>query len=636
MASANIAEAPGGEMAEGLLGGVLGGEDENSEVERADALSGAEAFAAAVAAKLAGNDPGVARKTEEFLSDQSQLLKVQKRHVEEEHAARLHYLRGQAREVDIRRFGLRLRIGFQIFIALIATVIGIGLALLLHDAISSHSVVVESFDAPPALAARGLSGKVVASGVLDELNRLQNATRTTAVKRDLATAWSSEVKLSVPETGISIGEISRLLKARFGHDLHIDGSLTQTESGDLILTVRGDRIAPQSFSGSSADLAKLSTQAAEYIYAQSEPAPWAYYLQNAQRNEEAIAFVRAAFASSDKADRPYLLNVWANALQSIGGSTQQSLDLYRAALKLKPDYWVAYNNVMNSLWTMGDEEGAWRMGQELAAVAGGRPGRAPEVLYENSDVLTWNLQAWLIATTADVDSSAGAGSATGSSGVQIGDIQQRLHDPAAADLALQTTKGEAKDPTIAALTHFVRGRIAAEAGDVTHAVQEMEAFGAAFADPAVSRQYPGYNCWIAPAEEAAGHPDKADAALQSAGAYIDCYRFRGDILNARGDWPDAQKAYVAAVALAPDLPAGYYSWGVALAKHGNLAEAEAKLKEANQRGPRWADPLKAWGDVLAKQGHMKEALVKYDEALKYASNWAALKQARATTAHEQS
>ena len=27
---------------------------------------------------------------------------------------------------------------------------------------------------------------------------------------------------------------------------------------------------------------------------------------------------------------------------------------------------------------------------------------------------------------------------------------------------------------------------------------------------------PGYNCWIAPAEEAAGHPDKADAVLMTA------------------------------------------------------------------------------------------------------------------------
>ena len=72
--------------------------------------------------------------------------------------------------------------------------------------------------------------------------------------------------------------------------------------------------------------------------------------------------------------------------------------------------------------------------------------------------------------------------------------------------------------------------------------------------------------------------------------------------------------------------------GVALARHGDLAGAEVKLKDANQRGPHWADPLKAWGDVLVKQGKTKEALAKYNEALKYASNWKQLKEAREAAA----
>jgi tetratricopeptide (TPR) repeat protein len=67
-------------------------------------------------------------------------------------------------------------------------------------------------------------------------------------------------------------------------------------------------------------------------------------------------------------------------------------------------------------------------------------------------------------------------------------------------------------------------------------------------------------------------------------------------------------------------------------KHTDLDGAVVKLKDANRKGPYWADPLKAWGDVLAKRGHAKEALVKYDEALKYAPNWAALTQARETAA----
>jgi hypothetical protein len=60
----------------------------------------------------------------------------------------------------------------------------------------------------------------------------------------------------------------------------------------------------------------------------------------------------------------------------------------------------------------------------------------------------------------------------------------------------------------------------------------------------------------------------------------------------------------------------------------------AKLKDANRKGPHWADPLKAWGDVLAKRGHAKEALVKYDEALRYAPNWTSLTEARVSAAKQ--
>jgi tetratricopeptide (TPR) repeat protein len=98
-----------------------------------------------------------------------------------------------------------------------------------------------------------------------------------------------------------------------------------------------------------------------------------------------------------------------------------------------------------------------------------------------------------------------------------------------------------------------------------------------------------------------------------------------DVSNA---WASEAKLAVPA----PDLPAAYFSWGVALAKHGDLAGAEAKLAAANRRGPHWADPLKASGNVLVKQGKTKDALAKYDEALKYAPIWKELTEAREVVA----
>ena len=602
-----------------MFGGVLGGEAEDAGEGLDEGAVGAEALAVALAADHARQDDRVAEAAAAFLKAQTEALSEQR-------ALRVHHLQSQSREGRLRRIGQRIRIGTQVAFGLIAAGVALGLAVMVIDAFDSRSVVVDPFDAPPALASRGLTGKVIASGVLDTLTRLQAATRSTATQRNLANAWTSDIKVELPETGVSIGDVVRLLKARFGHDTHIDGDLLQTETGSLALTIRGDGVLPKTFEAPAGELDTLTTQAAEYVYGQSQPALYATYLMNAGRNADAVAFAKAAYARTGEDDRPFLLNVWADALQNVGAPVRESAPLYMEAIRLKPDFWIGYNNLMNVDALLGDEEGAWRLAQTMRRKAGGRPGRAPELFYQNVDLMTWNLLPWRASALADLKNHAGVGSAVGTP--LAADIDARLHSPAEAELQLQTTQGDASDPTVAAMTHFVRGRLAAEAGDTATAASEMEAFQAAYANPIVSSNYPGYLCWVAPAEEAAGHPDKADAVLKAAGRYVDCYRFEGDFLDRRGDWAGAQAAYARAVAIAPDLPAADYSWGLALARHGDPAGAEARLAAAHLRGPRWADPLKAWGDLLARQGRWRDALARYEEALKDAPAWAALRQAR--------
>ncbi|HEY1928621.1 MAG TPA: tetratricopeptide repeat protein [Caulobacteraceae bacterium] len=580
--------------------------------------------AAAAAMDVAHDNSDLAAKAAAYFEEQARLVRIQREHLHEQRAVQLSNLK-------LRRFTERLKAATQVFIILVVTILGLGVLVLLYDASRSKAVIVEPFDVPPGLTARGLTGKVVAGGVLDALTQLQTATRSSSAQRHLANAWTGDIKVEVPETGVSVGDIDRMLKARFGRDIHIDGNLVQSDAGGVALTVRGDGVLPRTFEGGPADLDRLTTAAAEYVYGQAEPALYAEYLTHVGRNADALAFSKAAYATASKADRPYLLNAWANALVNTGASPQQSLPLYRAALKLKPDYWAAYNNIMSADLVLGDEEALWRGGVAMLKASTAGRGRAPEIYFENWNLVTWNLQAWRESAIADSEAHSAIGSADFTEAPLIADIDVRLHDPADAELRLQTAKADVGDPSLAAMTHFVRGKLALEAGDARGAAAEMEAFGAAYANPIVSGNYAGYDCWIAPAEEAAGRPDKADAALTAGGHFVDCYRFRGDILDHRGDWAGAQKAYAQAVALAPDLPAGYYSWGLALARHGDLAGAIARQQAANQRGPHWADPLKAWGDVLARQGRWREARAKYEQALKYAPEWSQLRQARAAT-----
>lgn len=625
-------------MTEGLLGGVLGNEDEKPETEAPGTLAGADAFAAAVAARLSASDPEVARDTSVFLKKQAQLLETQNEHLKDEHALRLEHLAHQRQLLRGQRISQAIRISFQILIALLVLAVALGIAAMLHRAFTSHEVVIDTFDAPAGLAARGVTGSVVAGDVLDALTGLQNDTTGTAAtfERNLSNAWSSQLRVEVPDTGISLGDLSALLSAHFGHDLHIGGALVETDSGQLVLTIRGDNLAPKTFTGSAGMLQQLAAEAAQYVYAQSEPALWAFYLFHQGRCPEAIAFVRSAYEDADPQFRPYLLNAEANCVRETGGrmSVREALALYHAAQALEPDYWVTYLNEQLTLSTLGDEEGAWRAAQALRRAAGGQPGAAPRIYFIDWEMLTRDFQT-AHQTLADASNAGERAEPLPRDQIflLLALVDVDLHDPDAAELALQNAPQSTPRENHNAA--FIRARAAEERGDHATAAQEMEAAFAGDANPfeqfgAAMLAGAERDCVRASIEEVVGHPEKADAILAdpAVARYADCQRFRGDILDHRGDWPGAQQAYTQAVALAPDLPAGYYSWGVALANHGDLAGGLAKFQAANQRGPHWADPLKAWGDVLAKQGHWGAALAKYDEALKYAPRWAALKQAR--------
>lgn len=501
--------------------------------------------------------------------------------------------------------------------------------------------MIDPFDSPPALADSGVNGKVLASGLLDVLTRIQAANRRSAEYRSLSNAWTNEISLEIPETGLSIAQLQRILRAHLGHDLHIEGDLLLTGKGGLALTVRGRGVLPRTFAGEAGALDKLLTQAGEYFYSQSQPGLWAWYLGDKGRADEAIRFSRETYAAADPTERPYLLNGWANALIEKGGegALREALRLYQEAVRLKPDYWIGMYNVMEMLSNLGQEEGVLPVGEQMLKVAGGRPGHADENMYQYVDVATWNLQALREGFIGDMESHGGVGSITGSSGsegLNVAQVDVQRHDVRAAELRLKTTRVDPESISDRALGALARGLLAAETGDFAAAAREMDVLQAAYSDPVIATNFTPAICFAPPIFEAAGQPTKADTALAAAGkrTFVDCFRFMADILDGRGDWAGAQEWYATTVRLAPSLPAGYYSWGLALARHGDLAGAAAKLRDANQRGPHWADPLQAWGDLLVKQGKPKDALAKYDEALKYAPNWQQLKEAREALAKQ--
>jgi len=57
---------------------------------------------------------------------------------------------------------------------------------------------------------------------------------------------------------------------------------------------------------------------------------------------------------------------------------------------------------------------------------------------------------------------------------------------------------------------------------------------------------------------------------------------------------------------------------------GDSDAAIAKFTLANQKGPKFADPLEMWGEALIAKKQPDQALAKFEEADKYAPNWGRL------------
>ena len=618
-------------MAENLLEGALGEEPEAEEAapDAAAAAVPVDQTANILALGRRGKGAALDKETIAYLSDQramlvkqGRMLDIQMEHLHEQRRLNLAHLR-------VRGWRDGLQLAFQLILAVVGGAFVLALAVMFYDAFTSRSVVVDAFKAPSALAARGLTGDVVASGVLDGLQRLQATTRSDAKGLNSTSAWSSDVKIEVPETGVSIGEINRLLHQRFGHDLHIDGDLVQTETGGLALTVRGDGVPARTFAGAPGALDTLTTQAAEYVYGRSQPYQFATYLVGNNRNADALAFIPGAFARAQNDDeRAHLANSWGNALVDMN-LPAQALEKHRLALSLKPSYWAPRGNIVSETALTAGEEAGWRESQVFlrAASMGPKKDRPELRLWTNPAEITWDLPLYLQTLLADAARNGGAGATNAIDAPGIADVYAMMHDPAHA--ARYMASSDPDDPVTKAEVLLMQGYAALDRGDAAAAIPPLQAFWVAWLkDPTLQTLYIDYGCLPGLAYGLAGRLDEAEAVFKRAGPWSRCYAFHGDALEHAGDLVGAERVWAEGLRVGPDLPFVYLHRGLSEAARGELKAAEADLAAASAKAPHLADPLKGWGDLLAREGRWKDAVARYDEALKYAPAWAQLHQAR--------
>jgi hypothetical protein len=588
----------------------------SGDLEEPDALRGSGAAGidpAAIALGLAGASR---QRADAFLDDQRRMLHLQMEEMRAEEPYKLSHFR-------LRRFSDFAKAALEFSIGLIAlALVGVGAASV-WNAAHSDGMIIESFTVPPDMAARGLSGEVVAGQVEDKLNIIQaSAGSASAQGWNVSGDRSDDIKVEIPETGISVGEAWRFMRRWLGHETMIGGEVYRTADGLAVrVRVGGDGVT---LTGPEAGLDALVQQAAEHVEAVMQPARYGAWLQNLNPPRLAEAQAILERTAGDPAQSGYQRSAaWNNLGLQYARSkndTRTEIVILRRSLGLQSGSPIAMSNLAGAELDMGHAETALGLERMASQEMDRRQG---EYVADAVAGISALLRQTAAALTGDF------GDAVKQFQIRADQIspnsrKDRLQRLVAEHLARQHD-GDAVARAVAGL------RIAAALAD-WRAVIATEAA----VEKAVAAAPPGFGDMPltianqlhplqALAKAKTGDVAGAESLIAAApGDCYDCTRIRGLIASEARQWGPADYWFARAAAQAPSIPFAHENWGRSLLAHGKPDDAIAKFTLSNKKGPHFADALEGWGEALMAKNQSHLALAKFAEAERYAPNWGRL------------
>lgn len=116
-------------------------------------------------------------------------------------------LRAQRTELKLRHTGELVRAALWAILAIVAFAFVALLISLIWRASRSDALIVESFRVPPALEARGMSGEVVATQVLDRLAAMEQQSDSIRAAKTYGNNWGDELKIDIPNTSATAEQL---------------------------------------------------------------------------------------------------------------------------------------------------------------------------------------------------------------------------------------------------------------------------------------------------------------------------------------------------------------------------------------------------------------------------------------------
>jgi tetratricopeptide (TPR) repeat protein len=591
--------------------------DENTK-PAADPLAAQIAMAA---------DAAAAEDARAYLREQAELARLQKQNLLELNAFELSHLRW-------RRFNDQMKGALQIMLVAVGALVLAGFGFMIWNACNSGGLVIEAFSVPPDLANRGLTGQVVANKLLDRLAAMQAQTDSQRDPQTFANFWGDNIKVQIPETGISLGELNRYLRETLGHPTLVTGEIVHDAQG-ISLTARAGTQGNGTVSGLETDIDALVQTLAESIYGITEPYRYGAWLREHGRDAEGLAVMIQVAKHGPMSERPWGYLGWGIALQRTAGIYAR-LKMMQVTFRKWPRCFLAGQNAAEIEDTLSHPEQSVAGFRAVAPLlsTSGHGGIRPDVVPTVKD----RVQSFIDLDLGNFREAAALWKEQidfGPQGVSY-NMHAKLARAQLGEHDLAAARATMADPAEAGGINMNNGAfdivtarmaIEVEAGNWRTALAQYHAAAALFA------RYPGLRS-VAPSTEfpllafadaRLGTFNAADAMIARTPA--DCYRCliaRAQISELENRWASAGWWLARAVKQAPDIPFAYADWGAMLLQKGDLDGAIAKFRLANEKGPHFADPLEYWGEALIRKNRSDLALAKFAQAAKYAPNWGRL------------
>lgn len=529
-------------------------------------------------------------------------------------------------------------IAFRSILALAALAVIVGFCWMVANARRDRGLVIEALSVPPDLAARGLTGQTMAAALADKLAEIDRTARSFRSPETMTVNWGNDVKIQIPETGVSIGEVDAFLRRALGHQTVIGGAAFRAPQG-LHLTVRVGGSGAIDQVGKDTDLDAMLQKAAEGVFAQTQAYRYSKYLEFKGRRDEAMAVARQIVATSD--DRNERSWAWAQVSNLL--LKTDSVGAIRAAqrgMRENPDNPLNYINGGTAVSHLRYDRlrDLWF---HQGNVLGLRPKNGLSEVGINQSRLNSLEEAWI--SRGDVQEY----------------IRQRLALQGPTFYVNREGQEEAQDRNVALALHDVDGVLA------NPPTQPDAAYAKAFSDGnvLVDQQFEtamlveDYPRAIAVTHELmavyAANPESPHLsaiardrfllpdmalALARSGQIVEAQRlatafpadcegcsiFTAKIAVEAGQYDVARKIVTQAIARAPNPL--FLTLGLAQIEQraGRFAAALAAADRVVAIGPNFVDGHKARGDALRQLGRIDDAVSEYRKTAAIAPKWTRL------------